>query len=86
MYIYETDLYLYENVYRSINQSTMYFTAERSKLELGDVFFIPNSSSISSSSESSRQLCVRRLSVTAAFLFTYIDVYKYCLLSSPSQL
>lgn len=85
MYIYETDLYLYENVYRSINQSTMYFTAERSKLELG-VFFIPNSSSISSSSESSRQLCVRRLSVTAACLFTYIDVYKYCLLSSPSQL
>lgn len=28
MYIYKTDLYLYENVYCSINQSTMYFKAE----------------------------------------------------------
>lgn len=28
MYIYNTDLYLYKNVYCSIKQSTMYFEAE----------------------------------------------------------
>lgn len=28
MYIYMTDLYLYKNVYQSINLSTMYFKAE----------------------------------------------------------
>lgn len=36
MYIYKTDLYLYKNVYRSINQSTMYFRAERSELEVSE--------------------------------------------------
>lgn len=47
MYIYKTDLYLYENVYCSINQSTMYFKAERSKLEVSltemELFFLINS-------------------------------------------
>lgn len=32
MYIYKTDLYLYESVYHSINLSTMYLKAEKSKL------------------------------------------------------
>lgn len=46
MYIYTTDLYLYESVYRSINLSTMYFKAERSKLcpsltERWDILFAP---------------------------------------------